>query len=72
MSFKNGDYTPSSSSYYNTDNSYNAFNAFNGSVNNYWQSGTNYTNTAYTGNSNTIDTNTIDTYGDWIQINLPR
>ena len=71
LSFKNGDYTPSSSSYYNTDNSYNAFNAFNVSVNNYWQSGTNYTNTAYTGNSNTIDTNTIDTYGDWIQINLP-
>jgi hypothetical protein len=66
LSFKNGNYSASSSSYYNTDNSYNAYNAFNGSINKYWQSATNYTSTIYTGNSITNDVS-----GDWIQINLP-
>ena len=77
LSFKNGSYDISASSFIGTNFPYYAFNGsyvIPNVIPNFWQSNVNYTNGNYTGNTVTSYTlNGISTTigGEWLQINLP-
>ena len=71
LTFKNGGYDASCSTYLNNSNAFNAYNAFNGSTLTYWQSDNNYDLAGnYTGIKNTqIQEITIS--GEFLDIYLP-
>ena len=71
LTFKNGYYDVSASSFIGTNYVYNAFNGSNGTI--FWQSNPNYNNGVYTGNTTTnYANNTLTLSGEWIQIKFPN
>jgi len=73
LSFKNGQYDISASSFISTNFPHHAFNGSNGNSN-FWQSNANYSNGVYTGSTSTAyssnGSSSIIT-GEWLQIALP-